>query len=87
MEVNGWRQKRGVDVKFASKLDFSTEALVAYPSLRPLCLHNENPRPQVSFLFEHFCLYVWLPLVVTVAFSIATLNIVGIVTTEQELGF
>ena len=30
-EVNGWQQKRGVYVKFASKLDFSTEALVAYP--------------------------------------------------------
>ena len=33
-EVNGWRQKRGLDVKFASKLDFSDEALVAYPDLR-----------------------------------------------------
>ena len=29
MEVNGCRQKRGLDVKFASKLDFSAEALVA----------------------------------------------------------
>ena len=37
MEVNGWRQKHGVDVNFASKLDFSTEfeVLLAYPALRP----------------------------------------------------
>ena len=28
-------KKRGVDVEFASKLDFSDEALVAYPGLRP----------------------------------------------------
>ena len=34
-EVNGCRQKHSVDVKFASNLDFSAEALVAYPGLRP----------------------------------------------------
>ena len=34
-EVNGWRQKLGVDAKFASKLDFTVEALVAYSDLRP----------------------------------------------------
>ena len=32
---NGCRQNYGVDVKFASKLDFSAEALVAHPGLHP----------------------------------------------------
>ena len=35
------RQERGVDVKFASKLDFRAEALVAYPGLLPLSLIYE----------------------------------------------
>ena len=35
-EINGCRQKRGVDVKFASKLEFSAEALTAHPGLPPL---------------------------------------------------
>ena len=35
MEANGCQQKRGVNVKFASKLDFSTEAFIAYPGLGP----------------------------------------------------
>ena len=42
MEVNRCQQERGVDVKFASKLDFSAEALFAYPGLRPTCLHSSN---------------------------------------------
>ena len=45
MEENGWRQKRGVDVKLASKFDFSTDALVAYPDLwSPWKAHQTESR-------------------------------------------
>ena len=41
---------RGVDVKFASKFDFSAEALVAHPGLRPPPL----PPPPYGTHFRYF---------------------------------
>ena len=41
MEVNGCRQRRGLDVKFASKLDFSAEALVAHTGLRLITVSSK----------------------------------------------